>query len=215
MRLLTLDGALARVSAAVLDDERVLAVELRDGAHGIGSLAVMAQAVLRRAGVRPPTLGLIAVTVGPGGFTGLRGALALAHGIALAAGVRVVGVTVPEALAAARVGGTALWVAIDSRRGRVFLDTGSGVGAVGLDALPLPLEPVAIAGDAAAEVAARLAARGADVHLLDSALPEPIGVMRAARARMRGDSPPLPAQPLYIDPPEARLPGGVRPAPIR
>ena len=44
-------------------------------------------------------LDLVAVTVGPGSFTGIRAALALAHGLALAAGVPVIGVTVGEALA--------------------------------------------------------------------------------------------------------------------
>ena len=43
--------------------------------------------------------------------------------------------------------------------------------SVALDALPRPTGPVAVAGDAAFEVAARLAARGADVMLTDARLP--------------------------------------------
>ncbi|HJS85247.1 MAG TPA: tRNA (adenosine(37)-N6)-threonylcarbamoyltransferase complex dimerization subunit type 1 TsaB, partial [Acetobacteraceae bacterium] len=102
MLVLTLDCALARVSAAVLDDECVLAADLRDTARGAGLLAGMAGAVLAEAGVAAVSLGLVAVTLGPGSFTGIRAALALGHGIGLGAGIPVVGVTVPEALAASR-----------------------------------------------------------------------------------------------------------------
>lgn len=216
MRVLTLDSALARVSAAVLDGDRMLAADIRDVARGIGLLPRMAAAVLAEAAVGAPELDLIAVTVGPGSFTGIRGALSLAHGIGLAASVEVVGVTVPEALTAA-AGGLAdrrLWVAIDAGRGRVFLDAEGEIRAVPLDALPLPDGPVALAGDAAPAVAAALAARGVDAVATDARWPEPPGIARAARDRLRGLLPPRPAQPLYVDPPRTSLPaGGLRPAP--
>ncbi|MEO9191618.1 MAG: tRNA (adenosine(37)-N6)-threonylcarbamoyltransferase complex dimerization subunit type 1 TsaB [Acetobacteraceae bacterium] len=216
MLTLTLDSAVARVSAAVLDGDRILAAEVRDVARGIALLPTMTEAVLAAAGRRPADLGMIAVTVGPGGFTGVRGALSLAHGLALAAGVQVVGVTVPEALEAGLEApdGRPLWVAIDNRRGRVFLAVASRIVAVSLDSLPLPEGPVALAGDAAEAVAARLVARGADVVTTGALLPEPLGIARAAFDRLRGALPPLAAQPLYVDPPEARVPkAGLRPAP--
>ncbi len=216
MLILTLDSALARASAALLDDDRALAQELRDGAHGIGVLPTMAEAVLAQAGIAPRALGLIAVTLGPGSFTGIRGAVSLAHGVGLAAGVPVVGVTVPEALAAAlpSLPGRRLWIAIDNRRGRVFLDIGGDIAVVALDALPAPGAPLALAGDAAPGVAARLAERGADALITAARLPEPRGIAKAARDRLAGALPPRPAQPLYIDPPEARPPaGGLRPTP--
>lgn len=216
MLVLSLDSALARVSAAVLDDERTLVADMRDGARGMGALPAMAKAVLAEAGIAAGALGLIAVTLGPGSFTGIRGALSLAHGIGLAAGIAVIGVTVPEAIAAVLppLPGRRLWVAIDNRRGRVFLDIGGEIAAVALDALPAPDGPIALAGDAAPAVAARLAERGADAVMTEARLPEPLGIFRAARDRLRGALPPRPAQPLYIDPPEAKPPaGGLRPAP--
>ncbi len=50
--------------------------------------------------------------------------------------------------------------------------------------------------------------------LTDARLPMARHVAMAAECRFRGVLSPLPAQPLYVDPPEARLPGaGQRPSP--
>ncbi len=179
-------------------------------------LPVMARDVLAEAAIAAASLDLVAVTVGPGSFTGIRAGLALAHGIALAAGVPVVGVTVGEALADSLpyLGERHLWVAIDSRRGRVFLELGDTVVAKPLNALPNADGKIAVAGDAAAAVAARLAARDVDVMLTDARLPMARHVAVVAERRFRGELRPLPAQPLYVDLPEARLPAtGLRPPP--
>ena len=61
----------------------------------------MVDRVARAAGVEPGELTLVAAATGPGGFTGIRAGLAAAHGIALAAGARLVGVTSFAAVAAA------------------------------------------------------------------------------------------------------------------
>lgn len=196
--VLTLDAAGDGFSAGVVAKD-VLAERWQAGARGsAGALPAMTAAVLHEAGVTAARLAMVAVTVGPGGFTGLRAALSLAHGIGLAAGVPVLGVTVGEALWQLTPG-RALWVAVDSRRGRVFLERDGLVRSLGLDALPDPMGPLALAGDAAPDVAAVLMARGCDVLLLESRHPTPLGIAQAAR---RG--PGRPAQPLYVDPPEAR-----------
>lgn len=217
-RVLALDSALAICAVAVVQDDQVLAEQQAAQQRGEAArLPVMAESVLRAAGLAATDLDLIAVTVGPGSFTGIRAGLALAHGLALAAGRKLVGVSVGEALAEALAGldGRGVWAAIDSRRGRVFLERDGRVAAVSLDALPEPAGPVALAGDAAAEVAARLAARGHDVMLTDARRPHPLHVALAARRRVAGQLPPRPPQPLYVDPPEARLPaGGLRPPPV-
>jgi len=98
MRILALDAALARCAAAVVVDEQVVAARQADAMRGHAALLpVMADEVLRQADLPAMALDLVAVTVGPGSFTGIRAGLALAHGIALAAGVPVVGVTVAGA----------------------------------------------------------------------------------------------------------------------
>jgi tRNA threonylcarbamoyl adenosine modification protein YeaZ len=218
MRILVLDGALADCVAAVVVDGQVVARRGAGGGRGQAALlAGMARDVLATAEVAAAELDGIAVTVGPGSFTGLRAAIALAQGLGAASGRAVVGVSVPEAMGAAlpRLGRRTLWVALDSRRGRVFLRRGDDLRAFGLDELPAPDGPVAVAGDAAIAVAARLAARGEDVMLTDVRRASPRAVAAVAAQRLRGELPPLPPLPLYVDPPEAKLPaGGLRPPPM-
>ena len=174
------------------------------GARGqVAALPAMAQALLSQAGRVPVQLAMVAVTIGPGSFTGIRAALSLAHGIALAARVPVVGVTVGEALAVPDCG-RLQWVAVDTRRGRVFLERGAGAVTVALDALPDPPGPVSLAGAAASAGAPRRAARGADGLLLPPRMPPPAGGAAAARRRVSVGPDLRPVQPLYVDPPEAR-----------
>jgi tRNA threonylcarbamoyladenosine biosynthesis protein TsaB len=188
-----------------------------DGGRGQAArLATMVAEVLASAKIPPDRLDAVAVTTGPGSFTGLRAAVSLAQGIARGLRKPLIGVTLSEAFAEEGCiqTGRVLWTAIDTRRGRVFLDFGDGFRALSLDLLPMPGAPVCIAGDAAVLVAAQLAARGADVLLADARLPTPRAIARVGERRLGGKSPELSQQPLYVDGPEARLPGsGFRPAP--
>lgn len=204
-RILALDAALAGCSAGLVDGD-VVRAERTDASGQAAALPAMARDVL--AAAPGLDLSLVAVTIGPGSFTGLRAALALAHGIGLARTVEVRGVTVGEAIAAVAPVDRPLWVATDTKRGRVFLERDGEIHSWALDALPDPAGPVAVAGDAAIAVASRLAARGADVRLLDARRPCTLGIARAARQGTR------PAQPLYVDPPEARPGPAGRPAPV-
>lgn len=210
-RVLALDAAGAGCSVALVSGGEILAG--RQAAGRAALLAAMVRDVLRET----PGFDLVAVTVGPGSFTGLRGAIALAHGLALGAGCPVVGVTVAEALAESlpALPGRTLWVALDNRRGRVFLDIAGTPVVSLLDGLPAPQGPVAVAGDRAIEVAARLAAQGHDVMLTDARTPQARHVAVAGLRRALGNLPPLAPQPLYVETPEAKLPaGGLRPTPV-
>nr|WP_294524981.1 tRNA (adenosine(37)-N6)-threonylcarbamoyltransferase complex dimerization subunit type 1 TsaB [uncultured Rhodopila sp.] len=209
MRILALDSAVSRCSATIVADGEVVFGRQQDLERGHASvLAVMARDCLRESGLRAADMDLIAVTVGPGSFTGIRGGIALAQGIAVAAHRPVVGVTVGEALADAlpHVGGRRVWCAIPSRRGRIFLETGDSVLSLPIGELPDPGEPIAVAGGAAPEVAARLAARGVNVMLTDARLPAGRHIAVVAERRFRETIRPLPAEPLYVDAPEAKLP---------
>jgi tRNA threonylcarbamoyladenosine biosynthesis protein TsaB len=214
MRVLVLDSALARCTAAVVEDDVVTAVrtEVRKQGHE-AVLPTMARDVL---GEARRAIDLVAVTVGPGSFTGIRAALALAHGIGLALAVPVVGVTVGEAIADAlpQVGECALWVVTESRRGHIFLERNAGVVSLAEAAVPMPDGKIALAGAAAISVAARLAARGANIMLTDARFPLPRHIAAVAARRHAGDTRILAARPLYVDPPEAKPPaGGLRPPP--
>jgi tRNA threonylcarbamoyladenosine biosynthesis protein TsaB len=217
MRILTLDAALARCGAAVVVDQQTVALRQETASQGHAALLpVMAEAVLDAAALRASDLDLVAVTVGPGSFTGIRAGLALAHGIGRAASIPVIGVTVGEALADSlpHLGTRELWSVTDSRRGRVFLERAGTAIALSLDDLPQTTNKVAVAGDAAAVAAAWLAARDVDVMLTDARLPMARHIAVVAEHRHAGRLPPREAQPLYVDPPEAKLPaGGLRPAP--
>ena len=215
MRILVLDSALARRTAAVVVDDAVVAARADTRKQGHEAvLPVMARDVLEEApGGR---VDLVAVTVGPGSFTGIRSGIALAHGIGLGLDVPVVGVTVGEAIADAfpRLGERALWVVTDSRRGHIFLERGDDVVSLAVEALPFPARKVAIAGSASLHIAARLAAAGADVMLTDARFALPRHIATVAGKRHEGLLPPRAAQPLYVDPPLARVPaGGLRPPP--
>ena len=211
MRILALDGSLARASAALWMDGSVLASRAVAGDRvQPTALPPMAEELLREAG----TLDAVAVVVGPGSFTGLRSAIALAEGIALGLGVKVVGVTTGEALAAAlpeALRMRVVWAAIDTKRGRFALEKVNGlIGAPPVvlteQDLPRPAGPVAVTGDAAPLVAARQLARDADAVLTDSRLPDAGAAALVAALRLAGAIPMRDAAPLYAEPPAVRMP---------
>ena len=99
----------------MLDGELVLASAREVMARGHQErLAPMAQAVMAEAGLGFERLERIAVTVGPGSFTGLRVGVAFAKGLCSALGIPGVGVGTLEALAAEAPG--LVFAAIDARR---------------------------------------------------------------------------------------------------
>lgn len=84
MNVLALDGALGAFSAAVVSEHRVAACAHENGNVALERGLVMLQSVLGKAGVSIERLDRLAVGIGPGGFTGLRIAIAYAKSLAAA-----------------------------------------------------------------------------------------------------------------------------------
>jgi len=212
LKILAIDAALSRGGVAVVAEGAALEKIFVDGRPGlIETLPVAMRDVLAKAG----PVDAVAVTVGPGSFTGLRTAISLAQGFSAASGVPVWGVGVDEVFLQAFPGlHRPLWVAVRARRDRIFLIR-DGVAEAFADAdLPRTRAPVAVAGNAANEVAAHLAAAGGDVILTNGRAIDPVWVARAALARQAAGLPAREAMPVYVDPPEAKLPAGLRPFPL-
>lgn len=206
-RILALDSATGACSATLLAGDTVLATRRQVLERGHAALLpVQVADCLSASGMTPVDVDLIAVTVGPGSFTGIRSAVALAQGLAHAGGVRAVGVTVGEAIAESlpRLGARTLWVATPSRRGRVYLEIGDQILSVAVTDLPALSGPVAVAGPASNDIASRLAAQGGDIMLTDAHHPIGRHIAAVALRRASGALPPLPPEPLYVDAPEAR-----------
>jgi len=212
LTVLGLDAAVGRAGIAVLAEDGEVAARVFAPARP-GLIETLPLLLQQAATGRKITL--MAVTIGPGSFTGLRTVISLAQGFAAAASIPLVGVTVAEAYAAAFPGlQRPLWVAIRARKGRIFLIRDGVAEAFADEDIPRVRGKVALAGDAANEVAATLAAAGADVLLTNARLIDPVWVAQAAVARGLLGLAPHPVLPLYVDPPEAKLPAaGLRPPP--
>lgn len=208
MIVLGLDTCLAACSVAVCDGERVLAHETEVMARGHQErLAPMAERVMAAAGLPFSRLERIGVTVGPGSFTGLRVGLAFAKGLASALGAPLAGVGALEALAAEADG--LVFAAVDARRDQVYLQGfEDGRPLMAPDALEL-----ATAAARLAEIAAgrALTLVGSGGPLLADFAPgarvlTPEGCDARLVARLAAARTPVPARPLYLRAPDARLP---------
>jgi tRNA threonylcarbamoyl adenosine modification protein YeaZ len=127
MRVLAIDTALEACSVAVLDTERAdlrahESLPMQRG-HAEALMPLVAR-VLDRAQLDFSSIDRIAVTTGPGSFTGLRVGIAAARGIALAAGKPAIGLTTLAAFAAPFIAADdtlPVVVAIDARHDHIYL----------------------------------------------------------------------------------------------
>lgn len=138
MLILAIDTALDACAAGVLDTRagKLIAHEslpMKRG-HAEALMPLIAR-VMKQSGIGFSDLHRIAVTTGPGSFTGLRVGLSAARGLALAAGKPVVGLTTLTAYAAPVVSenaGHPIICAIDARHDHVYYQvvTGDGITLV-------------------------------------------------------------------------------------
>jgi tRNA threonylcarbamoyladenosine biosynthesis protein TsaB len=156
MKLLALDTAANLCSVAILDVETgtVLAAISEDigKGHAERLMAVIEQA-MKKASVTITDIGKIAVSVGPGSFTGVRVGVSTARGFALALKCPAVGISTLQALAydAAKLfPRKAVLSIIDARRdehyAQFFGEDGSAESEPMVTTLPLVLEQLAKSG---------------------------------------------------------------------
>jgi len=204
MNLLAIDTAGAACSAALWVDGGIVSSRLCEMIRGQAeALMPMVAEVMNEAQKEISELDLIAVTIGPGSFTGLRTGLAAARGLALARSLPLVAVTTTEAIALAAyrivaedglVGPRPITVALKSRRNDLYVQHFSAeLKAIGepFAALPdeiaqlIPGRNVVVAGDATEQIldSDQLGAESAKASFVSVAGPDAAFVAEVAARR--------------------------------
>lgn len=211
MRVLAIDTALSACSVAVVetaDDAapaHVVSLAMARG-HAEALMPEVARVLEAAGGL--DGIARIAVTVGPGSFTGLRVGLACARAIALGTGLPIVGVTTLSALVAPLLdegdGAAPVAAAIDARHGRVFFQSFAGDGRALVSARLIDARDAAraIGGGPALVVGsgAELVVAASEDPTIRRApepfdAPDPVWVARLGAACDPSDAPP---RPLYL-----------------
>lgn len=220
-RLIALDAAGASLSVALWADGRLFAERFEAMTRGQSEkLVPMAQELIASANLSFSDLHAVAVTLGPGGFTGLRIALAAAQGFAMAWGLPILGIASFRAHAflagPEEARGRQLVVLLDGKRQEFFTQVfapGGGPEGEAFAATPTALaerlekRPLLLLGDAALHVAPSLEAAGHNVLLGAAAGPLRAGGLARLAATLDlpapGAPPPLP---LYLRAPDTTSP---------
>jgi tRNA threonylcarbamoyl adenosine modification protein YeaZ len=217
MRVLAIDTSCAAASVAVVESGRLepVAVESRPMARGHAeAVAPMVEEAMSRVEGGIASIDRIAVTIGPGSFTGIRVGLALARAMGLALGAPVVGVSTLASFAAPLLSEPrpgVIAAAIDARHGSVYFQlfepSGRPLGPPRCDSLRecvrgIGAGPALLAGDAAALLAREAHRSGLPYDLRGAA--EAPDIVAVARMGLALDPATNPPRPLYIKPPDAR-----------
>ena len=216
MLILGLDTALQRCSVAILRDNDVLAKQSVDMERGHAEhLAPMAKRVLDETGIHVAALDRVGVVVGPGGFTGVRVALAFARGLVIGTNVHAVGVTSLAALARqaqSPVDGLTGSV-IDARRGQVYVALYGPKGEEIISPfVATPEEALQRLADKAKNKSVSIVGSGGTLFgVLPSGwslsgAPEQIDPIIVARLAGEGPAPTGSPAPLYLRAPDAKPP---------
>jgi len=216
VRILAIDTALDACAACVATDEAdaPLSGEAMPLARGHAeALLPLIERVMARVEGGFESLDRVAVTVGPGSYTGLRVGLSAARAVGLAAGVPVVGVTTLSALLAPLLSAESeglLAACIDARHGAIYFQAMSLTEGIVVPPSLVPVEeaatllgagPVALAGSGAQAVAALLKRSGVEAEVAGTGAPD-IGWI--ASLGLVADPAQALARPLYLRGPDAQ-----------
>jgi tRNA threonylcarbamoyl adenosine modification protein YeaZ len=139
MTLIAIDTAAPRLQLALLRPDGDVTTVIEDMPQGQAERIFPAMAeLLGGAGVGYPDLTRIAVTTGPGSFTGMRIGLSAARGLSLALGIPAVGIPSLTALSLSASGAAA--VLLDARRGEAYFQQFAAPGEPAGDLQLLPRE---------------------------------------------------------------------------
>ena len=139
MRILALETSAKAVSAAVSEDGRILAAGYQDtGLTHSRTLMPIVEAILKNTGLDASSLDAIAVSVGPGSFTGIRIGVSAAKGLAFSVDKPAIGVSTLAAMARnVSFFGGLIVCAMDARRNQVY----NALFESGEDGVPRRLTP--------------------------------------------------------------------------
>lgn len=223
MKVLGFDTAMAACSAAIWCDGNIAAYRLVPQPRGHAeTIMPMIADICLEAGIAVSELDRIGVTIGPGTFTGQRVGLAAARAMVLGTKVGIVGVTTLRALAAGVQPDSAPLIAslIDARRGEVYAQV--------FDPQLRPvMPPQVLTPERAARALTACAEGGNDLVLVGTgallvadvmeprgftvtksqASPQPDARHVAALAAAADTPDGIVPSPLYLRPPDAKLPG--------
>ena len=219
MLILAIDTALDACAAGILDTaaSKLIAQESQPMKRGHAeALMPLIARIIKAAGIAFADLDRIAVTTGPGSFTGLRVGLSAARGIALAADRPVVGLTTLTAYAAPLVsqnGEQPVISAIDARHDHVYFQVVSGDGSPLILPRVAPIEEALgasrfgaphLVGNAARLLADRWPADAPPPFGVDAQPAPDIAWVAWLGAAVSPDT--APARPYYLRAPDAKLP---------
>ncbi|MFM7065486.1 MAG: tRNA (adenosine(37)-N6)-threonylcarbamoyltransferase complex dimerization subunit type 1 TsaB [Gammaproteobacteria bacterium] len=135
--ILAIDSSTERLGVALLRDEQVVCRHLQLGTGHAQVVLAVIQDVLGEAGVAKSAIDALAVCRGPGGFTGLRIALGVVQGLALALERPVVPVSGLRVLAASAQASAPVLAVIDARMNEFYVAAWTDSRAAAADHDPL------------------------------------------------------------------------------
>lgn len=210
MNLLAIDTALDRCSVGVAAGDRppVLVSETIGRGHA-ERLFGMVSTAMAEAGLDFAGLDRIAVTVGPGSFTGVRVGIAAVRGFALVTGCPVAGIGTLDVIAeAARAiaGPVPVMAVLDAKRDEVYAQAFDAEGR------PLGEPAAATAAEFAGRIVGGMVLAGSGARLVAAALPaarivhedSAPDIAALVRLGLEAQLPAGPPRPLYLRPPDAK-----------
>jgi tRNA threonylcarbamoyladenosine biosynthesis protein TsaB len=197
MTILALEFSSARRSVALARAGAVLAEAVEGGGGRTTNALGLIEKVLAQSKISREEIAVIAVGLGPGSYTGIRAAIAVAQGWQLARGVKLLGVSSAESLAAqaqaAKIFGR-MNVVVDAQRGEFYLATWEISGEQRAEISPLAIVPAAAV--TRRQAAGEICAGPEMAHVL---FPSAAMVARLAAGRtdfVRGEQ----LEPVYLRP---------------